>query len=206
MTPTVSATNPQKRILHAAADLFAQVGFNGASTRDIARLASVNDATVYRHFSSKKDLFAAVLEAELQKLRVRADLLMHVANVEDVRAALCVIFELLTEALAGQPRLLRLLQFSVLEFGSALQPLYQKYLGELLEGAAAYLESWRPRDALLCENPRAMVVAFAVTVVGLQTLYPLFGGKQLALRPVRDSAADCVDLWHAVLASTNRGK
>ena len=49
-----------------------------------------------------------------------------------------MIFELLTDALAGQPRLLRLLQFSVLEFESDLQPLYQRYLGELLEGAATY--------------------------------------------------------------------
>ncbi len=203
MPPVASATKPQERILHAAAELFARVGFNGASTRDIARLAAVNDATVYRHFSSKKNLFAAVLEAELQKLSVRADLLMHVANVEDLQSALGVIFELLTEALAGQPRLLRLLQFSVLEFGSDLQPLYQKYLGELLEGATTYLESWRKRDVLLCENPRALVVAFAVTVVGLQTLYPLFGKVHLSLRPMHNNAAECVDLWHAVLVGTH---
>lgn len=203
MTPVASATNPQERILHAATDLFAQVGFNGASTRDIARLAAVNDATVYRHFVSKKNLFVTVLEAELQKLRVRPDLLVQVANAEDLRSALCVIFELLTDALAGQPRLLRLLQFSVLEFESGLQPLYQRYLGELLEGAATYLASWRERGSLRCEDPRAMVVAFAVTVVGLQTLYPIFGDEQL-LRPGRDSAAECADLWHAVLAGTHR--
>ena len=203
MTTVASATNPQERILHAATDLFAQVGFNGASTRDIARLAAVNDATVYRHFVSKKNLFVAVLEAELQKLRVRPDLLVQVANAEDLRSALCVVFELLTDALAGQPRLLRLLQFSVLEFESGLQPLYQRYLGELLEGAATYLASWCERGALRCEDPRAMVVAFAVTVVGLQTLYPIFGDEQL-LRPERDSAAECADLWHIVLAGTHR--
>lgn len=201
MATDASATNARERILYAATDLFAQLGFYGASTREIARLAAVNDATVYRHFSSKKDLFVTVLEVELQKLRVRADLSVQVANAEDVRSALCVIFELLTEALAGQPRLLRLLQFSVLEFDSTLQPLYQRYLGELLEGASSYLASWRQRGELRCEDPRTMVVAFAVTVVGLQTLYPIFGGEQ---RPGRDSAAECADLWHSVLAATHR--
>jgi AcrR family transcriptional regulator len=205
MTFVTGATNPQERILHAAADLFAEVGYSGASTRDIAKMAAVNDATVYRHFLSKKVLFAAVLEAELKKLSVRADLMVHVANAENIRAALAVIFELLTEALAGRPRLLRLLHFSVLEFGSDLQPLYHKYLGVLLDGAATYLESWREREDLHCEDPRAMIVAFAVTVVGLQTLYPLFGGEPISLRPRQENAARCTELWRALLVGGHRG-
>lgn len=191
--------NPQEHILHAATDLFAEVGYSGASTRDIAKMAAVNDATVYRHFLSKKLLFAAVLEAELKKLSVRADLMVHVANAEDIRTALAVIFELLTEALAGRPRLLRLLHFSVLEFGSDLQPLYHKYLGVLPDGAATYLESWREREELHCEDPRAMVVAFAVTVVGLQTLYPLFGEQPISLRSRQENADQCTELWRALL-------
>jgi AcrR family transcriptional regulator len=198
MTSVTSATS-QERILQAATDLFSEVGFSGASTRDIARMAAVNDATVYRHFSSKKDLFAAVLEGELRKLSVRADLLLHVSNTDDLQSALRIIFELLTEALVGQPRLLRLLQFSVLEFGDTMQPLYHKYLGELLDGAAAYLGSSQERGPLLSGDPRAMVAAFATTVVGLQTLYPLFGGERLAGRPMAESADACSNLWHTVL-------
>ena len=206
MNSVASAADPQKRILQAATALFAAVGFSGASTRDIARMAVVNDATVYRHFRSKRDLFAAVLEAELQELRIRSDLLMHVPDSEDSRPALCVIFELLTELLAGQPRLLRLLQFSVLEFGSDLQPLYQKYLGELLERATAYLESCGKRNSLNCGDPRAIAVAFAVTVVGLQTLYPLFGGKQISEPPPRDGATECTEIWHAILICTQASR
>lgn len=201
---SVASVIPQERILQAATDLFSEVGFSGTSTRDIARTAAVNDATVYRHFSSKKDLFAAVLETELRKLSVRADLLMHVTNAEDFQSALRIIFELLIEALAGQPRLLRLLQFSVLEFGDIMQPLYHKYLGELLDGAAAYLESSQERRPFLSGDPRAMVAAFATTVVGMQTLYPLFGGEQLPGLPTGDSAEECSKLWHAVLFGNQR--
>ena len=202
MNSAPSAANPQTRILQAATALFSDVGFSGASTRDIARMALVNDATVYRHFISKKDLFAAVLEAELQELRIRSELLMHVPDSENARPALCVIFELLTEILAGQPRLLRLLQFSVLEFGSDLQPLYQKYLGDLLGKAAAYLESCGKRDSLTCGDPRAIAVAFAVTVVGLQTLYPLFGGNRIAAPQTRVGATECTEIWRAILVCT----
>jgi AcrR family transcriptional regulator len=202
---SVASVTPQERILQAATYLFSEVGFRGTSTRDIARMAAVNDATVYRHFSSKKDLFAAVLETELRKLSVRADLLMHVTKAEDFQSALLrIIFELLIEALVGQPRRLRLLQFSVLEFGDTMQPIYHKYLGGLLDGAAAYLGSSQERDPLLSGDPRAMVAAFATTVVGMQTLYPLFGGEQLSGLPTGDGAEECSQLWHAVLFGNQR--
>jgi AcrR family transcriptional regulator len=183
MMSVTGATNPQKRILQAATDLFAEVGFSGASTRDIARMAAVNDATVYRHFSSKKKLFAAVIETELHKLRDRADLLLRVMNADDVRSAPLVIFELLTEALVGQPRLIRLLQFSVLEFGYTLQPLYHKYLGQILDGTVEYLESSHRLNPPVCGDSRALVVVCAATVVGLQTLYILLGAEQISVHP-----------------------
>ena len=199
--PVAGIIQPQERILQAAAELFAEVGYSGASTRDIARIAAVNDATVYRHFSSKNKLFGAVLEAELKKLSVRVDLMVHVVDAKDVRSALSVIFDLLTEALAGQPRLLRLLQFSVLEFGAELQPLYHKYLGVLIEAAVTYLEFWQKRHELHCKDARSMVVAFAVMVVGLQTLYPLFEHEQISLRTAQENAAKCADLWRTLLGT-----
>lgn len=191
--------SPQERILGAATDLFAEVGYSGASTRDIARAAAVNDATVYRHFSSKKELFAAVLEAELMKLSVRTARVALVASKKDVRSTLYVIFETLTKALLVEPRLLRLLQFSVLEFGFSMQPLYHKYLAALLDEATTYLESGRGGDELQRNDPRGLVMAFAVTVVALQTLCPLFEGEVISLRPRQENAAKCVDLWLALL-------
>jgi AcrR family transcriptional regulator len=196
---SLAIATPQERILQAATDLFAEVGFRGASTRDIARMAAVNDATVYRHFSSKKDLFAAVLEVELRKLSVQAHLLLHLSNTEGRQSELRIILDLLTQVLAGRPRLLRLLQFSVLEFGTAMQPLYRKYLGELFDVAAEYISSSKQIGPLLTGDPRAMVAAFSVTVVGLQTLYPLFG-EQFSNETIRESTDECSILWHALLA------
>lgn len=198
MTSVAGATNSRERILQAARDLFSEVGFSGASTRDIARMAAVNDATVYRHFSSKKDLFIAVLESDLKQLTFRADLLLHVSNTDDLRSALRIIFELLTEALAGQPRLLRLLQFSVLEFGDTLEPLYYKYLGELLDNATEYLRSSKQITPLVAGDPRTMIAAFAITVVALHTLSPLFRGRQSSNTSMR-SIEECSNLWYAML-------
>ena len=45
------------RILEAAIDAFADRGYDGVSTREIARHAQVTSATVYHHFPSKYSLY-----------------------------------------------------------------------------------------------------------------------------------------------------
>jgi len=50
-------------LLDAAQKLFAERGFAGASTREIAALAGVREALIFRHFGNKSGLFhAAVVE------------------------------------------------------------------------------------------------------------------------------------------------
>jgi AcrR family transcriptional regulator len=44
------------RILHAAATLYAETGYRGATTRRIAERAGVNEITLFRHFGSKTRL------------------------------------------------------------------------------------------------------------------------------------------------------
>ena len=44
-------------LLDAARDLFAERGFKGTSTRDIADRAGVSEVMIFRHFGSKSNLF-----------------------------------------------------------------------------------------------------------------------------------------------------
>lgn len=48
------------RIVIAAAELFADRGFEGTSIRDIAAAVSMTTASLYYHFASKEDLYVAV--------------------------------------------------------------------------------------------------------------------------------------------------
>lgn len=58
-------TEQQQLILNAAADVFSLKGYNGATITDIASRAGVNPATIYRHFSGKRQLFDALGKPEL---------------------------------------------------------------------------------------------------------------------------------------------
>jgi AcrR family transcriptional regulator len=57
--PTLTDTS--QRILDAATSVFAREGIAGATTREIARLAKVNEVTLFRHFKSKQALLQQVV-------------------------------------------------------------------------------------------------------------------------------------------------
>ncbi len=68
-TPLLRPVIPdtRQRLLDAAARVFAQSGFEGATTRAIAREAGVNEVTLFRHFQTKEKLLAAVVQSTLDQ-------------------------------------------------------------------------------------------------------------------------------------------
>ncbi len=57
-----SPTKTRDRILKTAVEVFATAGIAGATTREIARLAGVNELTLFRHFQSKEQLLKSVVQ------------------------------------------------------------------------------------------------------------------------------------------------
>jgi AcrR family transcriptional regulator len=64
-TTTIPASDSRERILEAAARVYAQYGFRGATTRLIAQEAGVNEVTLFRLFGSKAQLFDELLHKQL---------------------------------------------------------------------------------------------------------------------------------------------
>ncbi len=64
-------------ILSAGRSIFLRDGFSRAAVADIARDADVSTATLYKHFTSKEELFAAVVR----------DTVMNVADFSELIAA-----------------------------------------------------------------------------------------------------------------------
>ena len=65
------AASNRARILDAAEEVFGRGGA-AASTEEVARLAGVGIATVFRHFPAKADLLDEVLARRFERLRDRA--------------------------------------------------------------------------------------------------------------------------------------
>ena len=51
----------EQRILEAAIEIFAQKGYNGTTTKEIAQQAGVAEGTIFRYFPKKKDILHGIL-------------------------------------------------------------------------------------------------------------------------------------------------
>ncbi|ATO44536.1 TetR/AcrR family transcriptional regulator [Loigolactobacillus coryniformis] len=55
-------------VLLAGLDLFAQQGYNGTATAQIAEKAAVSQATIFKYFKTKQDLLLAIIQPILENL------------------------------------------------------------------------------------------------------------------------------------------
>ncbi|WP_259415835.1 TetR/AcrR family transcriptional regulator [Bacillus toyonensis] len=62
-------------LLESAIEVFAQLGFHGASVDKIAEYAGFSKGAVYAHFNSKEELFLAILEKQMR---------LHVHNIHQI--------------------------------------------------------------------------------------------------------------------------
>lgn len=60
-------TEAQRKIIEAAVRTFAEQGFHGTATREIARRAGVAEATIFKYFPTKRDLLLGVLGPALEQ-------------------------------------------------------------------------------------------------------------------------------------------
>jgi AcrR family transcriptional regulator len=82
------AEERRRQIILAAQEVFSRTNLQGARTRDIAKAADVNQATLFEHFESKEAIFhAAVVEPlieAMQGMYERAQAYQAAATTEDL--------------------------------------------------------------------------------------------------------------------------
>lgn len=61
-----AGTEKHRRILDAALEMFAEQGYAGTSTSEIAKKAGVSEAAIFRHYKTKKDLLLGVVAPVLR--------------------------------------------------------------------------------------------------------------------------------------------
>lgn len=86
----VAATQTRERLLQAAAEVFAERGYDGTRVADIAAAAGVSNGALYAHFASKAELLVAALHTHGRRLltemlaadpdRPVTDVLLHIGQ------------------------------------------------------------------------------------------------------------------------------
>lgn len=112
------AEDRRRQLLEVAAELFAKLGYRGATTAELARAAGITEPILYRHFQNKLDLFTtliyevgdeviaawelALADVDEPARRLKILLGANPATHERGRGVYRVIFQAMTEA-EGDP-------------------------------------------------------------------------------------------------------
>ena len=114
---TLRMTSDERRaaIVQSAIRLFAEKGFRGTTTRELASAVGVTEPVLYRHFRTKRDLYSAIIEARSGEAAERATELRELAAQGDDRAFFSRLAELILQRYEKDPATTRLLLFSCLE-------------------------------------------------------------------------------------------
>jgi AcrR family transcriptional regulator len=99
----------RRRIVAAAAEAFSDLGFRGASTREIAKRANANQGLITYHFRSKDELWRAAADQIFQQLRTRLGERLVSLESEDPRARAREAIREYVRFTAAHPELFRLM-------------------------------------------------------------------------------------------------
>lgn len=87
----LSRSERQEVILQGAATAFAAKGFAGTSMEEVAAASGITKEIVYRNFDSKEDLYRAVLERTVERIRSEFARMTHTSRSgAGIRAILAV--------------------------------------------------------------------------------------------------------------------
>lgn len=187
-------------MIAAAAALFAHAGFHGVTTKDIAHHAKVSEGNIFRYFPSKRDLFVAAIDSELAKLALQANVSGPPADDVDSQTALRMLFETIARKVLSKPELVRLLQFSALEFGAEMEPVYRKHLDKIVNASTRTLTQWCESYGFRDISARVAVFGFVATMFLLQS-YPIISSSILPFPSTESAAAEYAELWYRALTN-----
>jgi AcrR family transcriptional regulator len=155
----------REQILRTAISLFAQRGFSGTTTKEIAKAAGVSEAMVFRHFSSKSELYDAILDNRACHDGMRFPWEESPAIQEAIRNKddYAVFYNLALLAMTKQQSdegFMRLLFYSALEEHELAERFFSEFVSRVYEFIGAYIARRQADGAIRDIEPRVVVRAF----------------------------------------------
>jgi TetR/AcrR family transcriptional regulator len=156
-----------RQLLNIAIQSFAQKGFSGTKTKDIAAAAGVSEAILFRHFASKEDLYHAILDTrETQDgstLRIRD--LEVLAERRDDRALFLKLGLAIVDSFRDDPAFQRLVLYASLE-GHLLASLFRERFALPMGNFLRRYIALRQKEGVFqkCDPTVAMMFACGVFV------------------------------------------
>lgn len=138
----MAAGDRRQQILEVAVRLFSQRGFRGTTTKEIAQAAGVNEAIIFRHFATKSDLYAAMIDRkacteEIQAMQRSFD---ETTEGEDDRKVFETFAFTMLEFHEHDESAMRLLLYSALEGHELADMIFKNHISKTHHQLANYVK------------------------------------------------------------------
>lgn len=158
----MSSEDRRCQLIKVAIRLFSQKGFSGTTTKEIAAAAGVTEAIIFRHFATKDDLYAAILDSKAQQINCEEwleELREYAERCDDEG-----LFRLLASRILEHHRedvdFLRLMLYSALEGHNLAQQFREKQFKLIHDFLQGYIATRQRQGAFRRVNAMAAVRAF----------------------------------------------
>jgi AcrR family transcriptional regulator len=182
------------RIVEAAAQLFAHNGFKGTTTREIAQLASLNEATLFRYFPRKPELFWAAVESHVARVRLARETQTSLASDDAPAVVVPLLVSFLLDNLNHQPQLRRLLHVAAFELPES-DTMIREHLGPIFDMVCAYFKRCAEKGTMRNVEPSLAALGLMGAITAHQGWSKLFTGKEAPYADEQQALSAYVVLW-----------
>ena len=166
----MSGDERRSQILQLAITLFSQRGFNGTTTKEIAKAAGISEAMVFRHFATKSELYDAILDYKShqggQTLPWEGDVIISQAieNNDDYAFFYNIALNAINKH-QGEPDFMRLLFHSALEEHELADRFMDEFIVKTYEFISSYITKRQQDGAMREVEPTIIVRAFLGMII-----------------------------------------
>lgn len=182
----------REQILRVAVSLFSNHGFRGTTTKEIAHAAGVSEAMVFRHFATKEELYAAILDHKACKGSGSFEPELMSAEAIKRKDDRGVFESLALGALNHHdedPEFQRLLLYSALEKHKLAQMFFDGFVRKVYDFLGTYIRERQREGALLEMDPAIVVRGFIGMVMHHSLNNNLWDPKHRLLNISNEAAA-----------------
>lgn len=191
----LSSSDRKNQIREVATELFAQHGFDGVTTRQIADAAGITEAMVFRHFTTKEDLYWEVLSAKCAAEDVKQRLEEKLRRDAEPLEIFAAIARDVLNRNFKDPSKSRLLLFSALENHGLSQRFFKIYIREWYEVLAAYIRRQMEEGKFRKVDPLLAARGFIGMCFHHYLVQELFGGSKYQSYDIDEVAQTMASLW-----------
>jgi AcrR family transcriptional regulator len=164
----------RNRIVEIARNVFTHFGFKKTTMEEIALASRKGKSSIYYYFSSKEDIFKAVVEKEAEELK--EELRISILDIDDPIERLKIYISVRMRKLKKLTNFYTALKSDYLSHLVFIEEIRKSYDKDEVKVVAGIIQDGIERGKFSVEDPQLSAVAIVTAMKGLEI--PLFINKE----------------------------